>query len=130
MIEDVIGVSIIGIIASVLSLILKRDKPEFSLFISISAGAIILFLILPAARMAVEAIMTISEIAGISGEYITVIIKSCVIAMITSVCASTCRDAGNSSLALKLEIAGRIAIIILAVPVINTLFNIILSVIK
>ena len=74
--------------------------------------------------------MTISEIAGIGGEYITVIIKSCVIAMITSVCASTCRDAGNSSLALKLEIAGRIAIIILAVPVINTLFNIILSVIK
>ena len=130
MIEDVIGVSIIGIVASVLSLILKKDKPEFSLLISISAGAIILFLILPAARTAADAIMTISEIAGIGGEYITVIIKSCVIAMITSVCASTCRDAGNSSLALKLEIAGRIAIIILAVPVINTLFNIILSVKK
>lgn len=130
MIEDVIGVSIIGIIASVLSLILKKDKPEFSLLISISAGAIILFLILPAARIAAEAVLTISEIAGIGGEYITIIIKSCVIAMITSVCASTCRDAGNSSLALKLEIAGRIAIIILAVPVINTLFNIILSVIK
>lgn len=130
MIEDVIGVSIIGIVASVLSLILKKDKPEFSLLIAISAGAIILFLIMPAARTAAEAIMTISEIAGIGGEYITVIIKSCVIAMITSVCASTCRDSGNSSLALKLEIAGRIAIIILAVPVINTLFNIILSVIK
>ena len=130
MIEDVIGVSIIGIIASALSLMLKKDKPEFSLFISIVAGVIIIFLILPAARIATEAIMTISELAGISGEYISVIIKSCVIAMITSVCASTCRDAGNSSLALKLEIAGRVAIIILAVPVINALFNIILSVIK
>ncbi len=130
MIEDILGVSIIAIIASVLSLMLKKDRPEFSLLIVITAGALILFLILPAARSAAETIMTISEIAGINQEYITVIIKSCVIAMITSVCASTCRDAGNSSLAVKLEIAGRIAIIILAVPVINTLFNVILSVIK
>ncbi len=124
------GVCLIGIIASVLSLVLKKDRPEFSLLVVLSAGLIILLLILPAARIAAETIMTISEIAGIGGEYITVIIKSCVIAMITSVSASTCRDAGNSALALKLEIAGRIAIIILAVPVINTLFNIILSVIK
>lgn len=130
MIEDILGISVIAIIASVLSLMLKKDRPEFSLLVVITAGALILFLVMPAARSAAEVVLTISEIAGINQQYITVIIKSCVIAMITSVCASTCRDAGNSSLAVKLEIAGRVAIIILAVPVINTLFNVILSVIK
>lgn len=120
----------IGVTASVLSLMLKKDRPEFSLIIAMTAGVIIVFLILPAAQNAASLIMTISEIAGIGGEYITVIIKSCAVAMITGVCASTCRDAGNSSLAMKLEIAGRVAIIILAMPVINTLFNVILSVIK
>lgn len=130
MIEDILGISAIAIVASVLSLMLKKDRPEFSLIIAVTGGAIIIFLILPAARSAAEVVTTISEVAGISGEYITVIIKSCVIAMITSVCASTCRDSGNSSLAVKLELAGRIAIIILAVPVINSLFNVILSVIN
>ena len=130
MIEDVISVCLIGVMSSVLSLMLKKDRPEFSLIISLSSGALILLLILPAARGAAEVLLNISDIAGISSEYISVIIKSCVIAMITGVCASTCRDAGNSSLAVKLEITGRVAIIILAVPVINTLFNVILSVIK
>ena len=130
MTQDIVGVCLIGVTASVLSLMLKKDRPEFSLLIAMTAGVIIVFLILPAAQNAARLIMTISEIAGIGGEYITVILKSCAIAMITGVCASTCRDAGNSSLAMKLEIAGRIAIIILAMPVINTLFNVILSVIK
>ncbi|MFA7636448.1 MAG: SpoIIIAC/SpoIIIAD family protein [Monoglobales bacterium] len=130
MIEEITGVCLIAIIAAILSMMLKKDRPEFSSLISIMAGVIILFLVLPAARSAAEMIMTISEIAGINTDYIEVIIKSCVIAMITSVSASTCRDSGNSSLAMKLEIAGRVAIIILAVPVINTLFNVILSVIK
>ena len=130
MIHDILGACLIGVISSVLSLMLKKDRPEFSLLIAITAGIIIVFLLLPVASAAMRFIERISEIAGIGSEYISVIIKSCAIAMITGVCASTCRDAGNSSLAVKIEIAGRLTIIILAMPVINTLFNVILSVIK
>ncbi len=130
MMQDITVVCIIAVIASVLTLVLKKDRPEFSVIIAIAAGAIIIFMILPAAEGAAKLFVSISEIAGIGSEYISVIIKSCVIAIVSGVCASTCRDAGNSSLALKLEIAGRITIIVLAMPVINTLLNVILSVIK
>ena len=130
MTESILSVCLIAVISSVLTLVLKKERPEFSLLIAITAGIIILFMILPEAGGVARLIINISEVAGIGDEYITVIIKSCAIAMVSGVCASTCRDAGNSSLALKLEIAGRIAIIILAMPVVNTLFNVILSVIK
>lgn len=130
MINDVIGVSVIAVVAVSLSLVLKKDRPEFAFLISLGAGAIVLVAILPTAANAVSLILDISDIAGISSEYIVIIIKSCVIAMVTGVTASTCRDQGFSSLALKMEIAGRITIIILALPVINSLFNTILSVIK
>ena len=130
MMQDIITICIIAVISSVLTITLKKDRPEFSVIIAITAGVLIIFMILPAAEGAVRLFVNISEIAGIGNEYISVIIKSCVIAMVSGVCSSTCRDAGNSSLALKLEIAGRITIIMLAMPVINTLLNVILSVIK
>lgn len=130
MINDIIGISIIALVSISLSVMLKKDRPDFSFLLSVCAGIIILLMILPTASNAVSMILNISDIAGINSEYIVVIIKSCVIAMVTGTTASTCRDQGFSSLALKMEIAGRITIIILALPVINTLFNTILSVIK
>ena len=130
MMQDITVVCIIAVIASVLTLVLRKDRPEISVIIAIAAGTIIIFMVLPAAEGVAKLFVNISEIAGIGSEYISVIIKSCVIAIVSGVCASTCRDAGNSSLALKLEIAGRITIIVLAMPVINTLLNVILSVIK
>lgn len=128
--DRILSVSLIATVASVLSLMLKKDRPEFALILSMSAGIIIIFLILPSAGRAAEVIQTISDIAGINSEYIGIIIKSCAVAMVTEISASTCRDSGNSSLAVKLEIAGRIAIVLLATPIINTLFNVILSVIR
>ena len=130
MINDVIGISAIAIVAISLSLMLKKDRPDFSLLISVAAGALILVSIFPAMGNAAYMILDISDVSGINSEYIVVIIKSCVIAMVTGTVAATCRDNGFSSLALKMEIAGRITIIILALPVISTLFNTILSVIK
>ena len=130
MIENIIGIAIIAIISSTLSLMLKKERPEISFLLSLCGGIVILYMIFPAARSAAEIIKTVSDLAGINSQYISVILKSCIIAMITGVCASTCRDSGNSSLAVKLEIAGRITIIILAFPIINTLFNVILSVIN
>ena len=130
MMQDIIAVCIIAVISSVLTLTLKKDRPEFSVIIAVTAGILIVFMILPAAESVAGFFLSMSEFAGIGSEHITLIIKACVIAMVSGVCASTCRDAGNSSLALKLEIAGRITIIMLAMPVINTLLNVILSVIK
>lgn len=130
MMQDILTVCIIAVITSVLTLLLKKERPEISVIIAITAGILIIFVILPAAQSIAKLFIHMSEIAGISSEYISVIIKSCVIAMVSGACASTCRDSGNSSLALKLEIAGRITIIVLAMPVINTLLNVILSVIK
>lgn len=130
MIDNILSITAIAIIASILSLMLKKDRPEISFVLSIVAGIVILFMLFPAARSALDIIENLSDIAGIKIEYMTVIIKSCIIAMITSVAAATCRDSGNSSLAMKLEIAGRVAIIILAFPVINTLLSLILSVIN
>lgn len=130
MISQIVSISVIAVIGGVLALMLKRDRPEYSLLISVCAGVIILLSIITAAKDMTYSLMEISSLAGINSDYMVVIIKSCVVAMITGVTASTCRDCGYSSLGLKLEIVGRITIIILAMPVINKLLSIILSVIR
>ena len=126
----IVEISVIAMVASVLTLMLKKDRPEIAYILSMVAGVIIIFAFLPAAKDAMEVIYGLSGLSGINAEYIGVIVKSCLVAMITGVSAASCRDAGNSSLAAKVEIAGRTAIIVLAMPTISMLFNIILSVIK
>ena len=126
----IIEISVIATVASVLTLMLKKDRPETAYILSLTAGIIILFAVFPSAKEAIDVIRGLSELSGINTGYIGVILKSCIIAMITGVSANSCRDAGNSSLASKVEIAGRIAIIIMASPTIGMLFNVILSVIK
>ena len=126
----IVEVAVVAMVASVLTLMLKKDRPEIAYILSLAAGAIILLTVLPSAKRAIEVIYGLSEMSGIGGGYVDVILKSCIIAMITGVSADSCRDAGNSSLAAKVEIAGRVAIIVMAAPTIGVLFNIILSVIK
>lgn len=125
----IIEISVIATVASVLTLMLKKDRPEMSYLLSVSAGVIVILILFPYAEKALEVVYGLSRLSGINAEYIDVIVKSCIIAMITAVSAASCRDAGNSSLAAKVEIAGRVAIIVMAAPVIGVLFNVILSVI-
>ncbi len=130
MIEDILSLSAIAVISSLLSILLKKERADFSVLISIAAGACLIIYILPSLYQTIKIISDVSERSGINSQYISIIIKSCVISTITTVCAATCRDCGQSSLAMGLELAGRIAIILSALPVINSLLSLILSMIK
>ncbi|MBR5586627.1 MAG: hypothetical protein IKW02_01560 [Clostridia bacterium] len=126
----IVEVAVIATVSSVLTLMLKKDRPETAYLLSLAAGVLVIYILFPSAKTALEVIYSLSGLSGINAEYIDVIVKSCIVAMITGVSASSCRDAGNSSLAAKVEIAGRVAIIVMAAPVVKVLFNVILSVIR
>jgi len=126
---NILSVVCIGVAASLLVLVLK-DRPETGMVIAIAAGLIIIGSSLGIISEIFDAALGISSIAGIDGGYIKTVLKASGIALAVTVCSSICRDAGQTAIALKVEIAGRAAIIGVALPVINALFTEIVRVIK
>ena len=63
-------------------------------------------------------------------KYASLLIKALCISMISHICASVCRDAGESSIAYFAELAGRIQIIIMALPIIDEILGVAYSLLE
>ncbi|MFZ5966261.1 MAG: stage III sporulation protein AD [Bacillota bacterium] len=115
----------IGIVATILSLMLKEEKPEISLQISIVTGLIIFIFIVTRLASVLEVLNLFARKIDIDLVYITTIFKIVGIAYVTEFGAQICRDADAGAIASKIELAGKVLIMILAIPILLALLNLI-----
>ena len=66
--------------------------------------------------------------AEIRPMYFTAVLKITGIAYITEFGAEICRDAGEGAIAAKIEMAGKVIIVVLAIPVISSLIDLVLKI--
>ena len=125
-IAKVIGIAFIAVI--VISLI-KNYRPEFAIYASIIAGAIILFLAMNELTPIVSMLKNLSDKMGVSSKFFGILLKITGIAYLTEFGANVCKDSGESAVASKVELAGKILIISLSIPILlalmETLFELI-----
>jgi len=108
----------LALIVTVLSVVLKQIRPEIALQLSILAGATIFILIISKIRVIVDLLQTLADQANISSYYLIIILKIVGVAYLAEFGAQICRDAGESALATKIELAAKVGVIILAIPII------------
>ena len=111
-----------GIIGAVLSSVLKQYKPEFSIYITLITGMLMLGAAVSAVKPVIETVSGYLETAVPDSSYADVLVKSLAVCYITS---DSCSDAGEKSIASKIELAGKFAIVILALPVFSRLMEVI-----
>ncbi len=110
-----------GVLAVVLCVIVRQMKPDSALGISIAAGIVILAAVLSAVAPSIAVIGELSEKTGINGDLVKILLKALAVCYITTLCADCARDAGESALGSKLELAGRAAIAVISLPVFTDL---------
>ncbi len=115
---DVLQIVAIGLIATVLVVVVKSQKPELALLLSIAAGVIIFLLVLGKIGSIMDIIKDLAARAGINMVYLGTILKIIGIAYIAEFGAQICRDAGEGAIATKIEFASKILIMVLAVPIV------------
>ena len=120
-------ISIVGfaLIAGALSVVLRQNRPEYAMTVSIAAGAAILFMILGLALPVVREIEGLASRAELDTVDIAVLLKALGICYIVELAADACRDAGESSLASKIELGGKLSIVILSLPMITRLVELV-----
>lgn len=124
---EMVQIVLIGVIAAMLYLVLKDIYPSFAFFITIITTIIILFLVVKQIGMIIQLLKTLANKAMVQTFYIETILKIIGIAYITELGANITKDAGLNSIAAKIELAGKIFILLLAIPIITAVVDIILS---
>lgn len=120
----------LAIIATVFCVLIRSYKPEMALQISIAAGILLLLTAIEQITGISKAISTMAEEYGINITYITIILKAIGIAYLTQFTAQICRDAGESAIAGKVELIGRVLILAMALPLVMVLLEMIQSIVR
>lgn len=115
---DVLQIVAFGLIATVLIVVVKHQRPELALLLSVAAGVTLFLLVLGKIGSIIEIIRELASGAGISMVYLGTILKIMGIAYIAEFGAQICRDAGEGAVATKIEFAAKILIMVLAVPIV------------
>jgi len=126
---ELVKVMILGIIISILVVFLKQVKPEYSLLCLIVGSVIILIYIFNYLSQIFDFFSNIVEKTGISYDLFIEMLKIVGIGYVVEFSANVCRDSGNTSIADKVVLAGKIMIFVVSLPIINKLFNMILDLI-
>lgn len=124
---DILQIVTLGIIASLLFIVLKDSHASIAYLLVIVTGIIILSVILTQIGSVLKLIESLGEKASIDGIYMETILKIIGIAYIAEIGANIVRDAGLTSTASKIELAGKVFILILAVPIISAVIEAILN---
>ncbi|MDF2591826.1 MAG: spoIIIAD [Clostridia bacterium] len=122
---DIMKIVGIGLIATILAVILREQKPEIALQVSIVTGLIIFVFVITKLNSVIEVLKYFASKTNIDLLYFTTILKVIAIAYITEFGAQVCKDAGESSIASKIEFGGKVLIMIMAIPILAALMDII-----
>ncbi len=124
---DILQIVCVGIIAVVLSSTIKKQRPELALQLGIATGLLIFIVVIVKLSAVIDFLQTFSKKANIDSTYINILLKIVGIAYIAEFGAEVCKDAGESSIASKIELAGKVTIVILAVPIISSLLDLVIK---
>lgn len=121
---DIFKIVAVCLVALFPILLLKNFKIEYAAVVSVAAGVVIFLMLVGNIGAVIKGITDITEGQGSLSSYLKTALKALGIAYITSFAADTCRDFGQTSLAAKAELAGKCAILILALPLLNAILEI------
>lgn len=125
---EIIKIIGIGLIALILIIILKQYKPEFVIYVSLIAGALILTLTFSKISGIIELINSLSSKASINQEFIKLLIKITGIAILTEFAVSICKDTGETAIASKIDMGGKVIMVSMSVPIIAGLLETIIKI--
>ena len=124
---EIVKIIGVGLIALIIIVLLKQYKPEFAVYVSLIAGTIILFMILDKLSGIVTIISNLSQKASMNSEFLMILLKITGIAFLTEFAVSICKDSGETAIANKIDLGGKVLIIAISIPIISALLELVIK---
>ncbi len=124
---DIIQIVGLGLVATILTLVIKEQKPMFAFMIALITGIIIFLFLIGKISEVIRILERMAVQANLNMIYLETILKIIGIAYIAEFGAQITRDAGQGAIASKIELAGKVLILVMAVPIITVIIETIIS---
>lgn len=122
---EILKVSAFALIATVIIVLIKQEKKEIGVTISIFAAVILAVYAVLKLEDIVSLVFALIENAGVNAKYLEIILKVVGIAYIIELTKDVCIDSGETALASKVEMAGKIMIVSMTIPIISGVIEVI-----
>ena len=117
-----------GFLTLVVYLVLQEYKSNTAIFVVTAFGILVLVQSTEYLQQIIDTLLAVCVQAGVRIAYFTVILKMIGIAWLAEFLCQICRDAGSGTLAVKLEFAAKISILIMFFPILTELLHSVIAI--
>lgn len=125
---DIVKIIGIGLIALIIIVIIKQYKPEFAIYVSLGAGILIFALIASKMSGIIDILKSLACKTAINSDFLVLLIKITGIAILTEFAVSVCKDSGESAIASKIDLGGKVIIMSMSIPIMSSLLETIIKI--
>ncbi len=124
---QIVSIAGLGVVAAILSITLRKDKPEMAMLLGVGAGAILLIAFLSMLSPVMDFLKDLAARADLQSEHLNLLFKVVGVAYIAEFASQVCKDAGEGAIASKIEMGGKLVILVLCLPIMGSLFELIVG---
>ena len=120
---NILSAVLLCIVAALLSLFLRQYAPEYAALLSLGLSVLLLLFLTDGIRSVLETVQSFLKEAAFQPELVAILIKCLGICIIAELGSQSCRDAWEQAIASKVELAARVSLILISLPLFRELLN-------
>lgn len=125
---EIMKISAIAIGGVIMAAIVKSFKPELSLYVVLATIMVIFLMALDKLTAVFQFLTSVYSEMTYGKDFFPIIIKVLVVAYLADFTSQLCKDAGEAAIGSKVELAGKIVIFYLSMPVLLSILELINSI--
>ena len=122
---DILKLVAFGLAICLMILFVNDQNKTFGSLIRLFGAVVLLTLIIPQLEIVLQIVMGLSEKIKLDNTYLLIVLKIIGIAYVAEFGYQLCKDAGEESIASKIQLAGKVMILVVASPIVLALIELI-----
>ncbi|MDR0396689.1 MAG: stage III sporulation protein AD [Oscillospiraceae bacterium] len=124
---DVMALVGFGVTAALLTVAVRGQRPELAIVLSLAAGVSLILFLSGKLSGVIDVLRALADMSHMPEGTVWLLARVVGISYLTEFAGQLCRDAGEAGIASKVELGGRLLVLILAVPVLVSLMQLMLA---
>ncbi|GHU72347.1 stage III sporulation protein AD [Clostridia bacterium] len=116
-----------GVTAALLTVAVRGQRPELAIVLSLAAGVSLILFLSGKLAGVIDVVRGLADMAHMPDGTVWLLVRVVGISFITEFAGQLCRDAGETSIASKVELGGRLLVLTLSIPVLVSLMQMMLA---
>lgn len=123
---EIVKIVGIGLMAGMLIILVRKQKAELAMGLSIATGILLFMLMLGRIFQVIDFLQSLGARAKVDATHMSTVLKIVGIAYVTDFGSQVLQDSGEKTIANKVEMAGKVIIILMSVPIMMAILDTVL----